>query len=298
MKTALRIPSVNHSERHVYGSAGGVNLHWVELGDPDSNPPLVLLHGLSDCHSTWSSVAAELAKGRRVLIPDLPGHGYSERPDASYELQWYAGVIAQWLDLLGIPQADIVGHSFGGGVAQMMLRDYRRCIRRLALLSSGGLGREVAMELRLASTPWVIEKLGQPFMAMGTLLALWHARHGLSKAQLVELREINSQRGSARAFGRTVGDVINWRGQTRTFFQHAHEIVDLPPIGLFWGDLDRIIPIAHAYKMIETVDGVLLKVFEGCGHFPHHERPLWVVQAFQEFFSRPVLCAAHLKSSG
>lgn len=292
MNSLLQPEPCHPSAQHHYADVGGVNLHWIEVGDSDANPPLILLHGLNDCYSTWEQITVELAKDRRVLIPDLPGHGYSGRPDASYEIQWYASVMAQWLDLLDIDQVDCAGHSFGGGVAQMLLRECRHRIRRLALLASGGLGREVAIELRLASIPWLIEKLGQPFMAKGTLIALWHLDNSLRREHIAELSRINAQSGSARAFARTVADVINWRGQSRTFFEHAHEIPDMPPIGLFWGDLDRIIPISHARKLVDAVDGTPLKIFEGCGHFPHHERPQCVVLAFQEFFDTPKPLAA------
>jgi len=295
MRTALQPTATHSSARHCYADVGGVNLHWVEVGQPNANPPLVLLHGLNDCYSTWKHITAELAQDRWVLIPDLPGHGYSGRPDASYELQWHASIIAQWLEMLDIQQADCAGHSFGGGVGQMLLRECRHRIRRLALLSTGGLGREVTFGLRLASIPWIIEKLGQPFMARGSLMALRHIGRSLRKDHITELSEINSQKGSARAFARTVADVINWRGQTRTFFQHAHEITELPPIGLFWGDLDRVIPIAHARELIEAVDGIVLKVFEGCGHFPHHERPECVAGAFRDFFNAPTSCAAQIR---
>lgn len=291
MPKPLRPGSDLPSAHHRYGVVDGVNLHWIEVGDSDANPPLVLLHGLNDCYNTWKQVATELARDRRVLIPDLPGHGYSGRPDASYELQWYARVMAQWLELVGIQQMDCVGHSFGGGVAQMLVRECRHRIRKLGLLSSGGLGREVALELRLASIPWLVENLGQPFMAKGTLIALWHLDNSLRREHITELSKINAQKGSARAFARTLCDVINWRGQTRNFFQHAHEIEDLPPIGLFWGDLDRVIPIAHAQALAKAVDGTLLKVFEGCGHFPHQERPKCVTRAFQEFFGATKPCA-------
>ena len=79
-----------------------------------------------------------------MLVPDLPGHGLSARPDASYELRWYAHVMARWLDAAGVERADVVGHSFGGGVAQMMLLECPERFRRLVLVSSGGLGREIA----------------------------------------------------------------------------------------------------------------------------------------------------------
>lgn len=124
--------------RHHFARVEGVRLHWAELGESTANPPLVLLHGLSDCYRTWRQIAPEFARDRRVLAPDLPGHGLSARPDASYELPWYAHVMARWLETAGVDRADVVGHSFGGGVAQMMLLECAQRIRRLVLVSSGG----------------------------------------------------------------------------------------------------------------------------------------------------------------
>ena len=53
---------------------------------------------------------------------------------------------------------------------------------------------------------------------------------------------MNATAGSARAFARTARDVINWRGQTRLFLQRAHEIRALPPIAVYWGDRDELVP--------------------------------------------------------
>src|SRR5687767_13260797 len=99
-------------------SIRGTTLHWVELGDErnETERPLVLLHGLYDSHRTWSRVVAQLAERRRVLVLDLPGHGLSERPDASYAIDWYAEIVAAWVDALDLRSIDLVGHSFGGGV--------------------------------------------------------------------------------------------------------------------------------------------------------------------------------------
>ena len=149
---------------HRFADVDGVRLHWVELGTPTHRAPLVLLHGLNDCSLTWKDLAPRLAPDRLVLMPDLPGHGLSGRPDASYELSWYARVVSRWMSAVGVARGDVVGHSFGGGVALMMLLTSPEHIRRLALVSSGGLGREIALTLRLAALPLVVEHLGQPFM--------------------------------------------------------------------------------------------------------------------------------------
>jgi pimeloyl-ACP methyl ester carboxylesterase len=251
----------------------GMRLHWAECGDATDGVPLVLLHGLNDSHMTWRRVAPLMAARRRVLMPDAPGCGLSERPDASYQLAWHAHVIARWLEMLGLSEVDVVGHSFGGGVAQMMLLDPTVTIRRLGLIAAGGLGPRIAFWLRLAAVPGVVEYLGQPFMAAGTRLALRAAGDCISMQDVAELSAMNGQAGSARAFARTLQDVISWRGQSQHFFPRAYEIAHLPPITLFWGDSDVIIPLADAEAFARKVDGVSVECFAGCGHYLHHEQP-------------------------
>src|SRR5450432_468477 len=275
--------------RHSFASVEGVRLHWVELGEASERTPVVLLHGLNDSYLTWKRVAPALAVDRRVLVPDLPGYGLSERPDASYELRWHAQIIARWLDSLGLERVDVVGHSFGGGVAQVMLLDRHAKIRRLVLVASGGLGRRVTPALRLASIPRVVELFGQRFMALGTRMVLRGSRAGFTKQDVSELSAMNDTPGSARAFARTVRDVIDWRGQRRTFFQRAHEVAELPPIAIFWGDRDAIIPIAQGRAFVDAVEGVVLKQFDGCGHYLHNEQPIVFADAVRAFLDDPTV---------
>lgn len=275
-------------------SFDGLRLHWVELGEPNANPPLVLMHGLNDSHRTWRQVAPELARHRRVLVPDLPGHGLSARPDATYELRWYARTMARWLDELGLDSLDVVGHSFGGGVGMVFLLECPERLRRLALVSSGGLGREIGLPLRLASIPYFVEHFGQPFMGPCTMLALKVTRV-VPRDEIERLSAMNAQRGSARAFARTVRDIVDWRGQRHSFFQRAHELSRLPSIAVFWGDRDPIIPVHHARALTNYVHGIRVTVFEGCGHYPHHERPAALVGALSDFLDDPAVPQATLR---
>ncbi len=245
--------------------------------------PVVLLHGLNDSHLTWSRVTPDLARDRRVLTPDLPGYGLSERPNASYELRWHARVIASWLEALGLEQIDLVGHSFGGGVGLVMLLECPQRIRRLVLVASGGLGREVNFALRLASLPGVVEHLGQRFMALGTRMMLHGQRAGFSRREIAELCAMNASAGSARAFARTVRDVVDWRGQRRTFFQRSSELSQIPPMAVFWGSRDTVIPPSHGRAFAEQVEGVTLREFENCGHYLHYEQSANFVRALRAF---------------
>jgi pimeloyl-ACP methyl ester carboxylesterase len=290
---------MSHRRTHHNAVIHGVRIHWVELpnvGDDSPRPPLVLLHGLNDCYRTWRRIAPLLARGRRVLMPDLPGHGLSERPDASYELRWYARLMARWMGATGLDRCDVAGHSFGGGVGQMMLFECPERIRRLALVASGGLGPEVTWLLRLAAIPRLIERFGQPLMAPCTRLAFRAVGDLFGREDAERLTSINGQQGSARAFARTVRDVIDWRGQRRCFFERAGELRRLPPIGVFWGDRDPIIPVAHARAVEARIDGVRITLFERCGHYPHHEQAEAFAAALLHFLDDPTVRAARLRA--
>jgi pimeloyl-ACP methyl ester carboxylesterase len=270
---------------HALTRVEGVEVHSAAAG---SGRPVVLVHGLGDSHRTWDRIVPALAQTRRVLAPDLPGHGLSERPDASYTLDWYSHMLARWVDAMGLEDVDVVGHSFGGGVAQRLLLDLPGRVRRLALVAPGGLGREVGLGLRLLSLTPLVERIGQPFMAPFTRLGLRALGDVYDDEEIGWLAWTNGRPGSARGLSRTVRDVIDWRGQTRHFLDSAHEVAALPPLALYWGTRDPVIPIGQAHRTAGLLEGALFTPFE-CGHFPHRERADSFARALVGFLEAPWL---------
>jgi hypothetical protein len=98
---------------------------------------------------------------------------------------------------------------------------------------------------------------------------------------------MNAERGTARAFSRTVRDVIDWRGQRRLFSQRAREVSVFPPIAVFWGDHDTLIPIAHGKAFVASTEDVRFKAFSGCGHYLYQQQPEAFVAALREFLDDP-----------
>jgi pimeloyl-ACP methyl ester carboxylesterase len=273
----------------------GVTIGWGAIGDVSKKPPLVMLHGLYDSSLTWRKIAHRLARDHYVLFPDLPGHGYSDRPDAPYDLSWYAEILGSWIKSLGYHEVDLVGHSLGGGISLTMLVHCRSLIRRLVLVSSGGLGKEIIGILKLASFPYLVERFGQPFMAMGTQIALRKLCAARSQEDIDHLSKLNGQSGSARAFSRTVRHIINFRGQTQTFHQRIHEVTELPPMLVLWGVDDPVIPISHAYDMQKEISDIELKIFSKCGHFLHLDEPDAFTDAILEFVDAPTVRRATVR---
>nr|ACR33062.1 hydrolase [Actinoplanes garbadinensis] len=79
--------------------------------------PVVLVHGLAVSHRYLMPTAHALAGRHPVLVPDLPGFGFSDKPRRAYDVGRHAEHLAAWLDVLGVPRACIAGHSFGAEVA-------------------------------------------------------------------------------------------------------------------------------------------------------------------------------------
>lgn len=260
----------------------GVELHWTEQG---TGSPLIVLHGLGDSQHTWAAVAAHLGRRYRVLRLDLPGCGLSARPDATYSLDWQARLAVAWLDRLGLDSYDVLGHSYGGGVALWLLLYRSKSVRKLALVAPGGLGNEVTPLLRLAAVFGGLEAAAE--LVIGPLTRLLLCLHGrsLPTEQRRLLCRLNARRGTARAFVRTVRDVMNWRGQTRYLLDRVHHVEQLPAVGLFWGEQDWVIPIHHGRALCGALENCSLWPLKG-GHFLHWQAPRALAEAVLAFLDR------------
>src|SRR5690606_717985 len=131
---------------HVHG-------HEVAYRSAGDGPVLVMVHGIAGSSGTWTPIMPLLARDYTVIAPDLLGHGESAKPRGDYSLGAYASGIRDLLTVLGVERATFVGHSLGGGVAMQLAYQFPQMCERLALVASGGFGKEVSPLLRAISAP-------------------------------------------------------------------------------------------------------------------------------------------------
>src|SRR5262245_21289232 len=244
--TRLRYVTV-HGYRRAYRMAG-------------TGPVLLLLHGIGDSSESWLLVTGELAQHHTVVVPDLLGHGASDKPRADYAVAAYANGMRDLLDVLGIETATLVGHSLGGGVAAQFAYQFPERCERLVLVASGGAGREVSPLLRLASAPlaevfltplhW---PLAQPLVRTA-LAVLGLLGHDLARDRAHVSRILAGlPDGDARvAFTRTLRSVVDWRGQVVSLLDRCY-LVDGIPALVVWGDRDGVIPLHHGQRAHEAL---------------------------------------------
>lgn len=246
----------------------GTELHWREHG---RGRPMVFLHGMADSHLSWLPLARAFPR-RRLLLVDLPGHGLSGRPEAAYTPEWYGDVLGDWWDGLGLEDVDLVGHSFGGALAQLLLLSRGERVSTMTLIAPGGHGPEAGLALKLLTLPGA-DRVIQPFLGFG--MRLFHSTMPstpLSRAEAAHAGWLASKPGSARALVHTARAVIDLGGQTRMIAERAHELESLPPTAMLWGDADPILPVTQAHGASRWLDGLALRLYPGVGHFPQLER--------------------------
>jgi pimeloyl-ACP methyl ester carboxylesterase len=267
-------------------SLHGRAVSYVEAG---SGPLLLLIHGMAGNHQTWQPVIEPLAREHTVLAPDLPGHGASHAGGGDYSLGSLAAGLRDLLIALGHDRATLVGHSLGGGIAMQFAYQFPQDTERLALVSSGGLGREVSPVLRAAALPGAkafIAATAGPASTAGSALARGLSAVGLRpSAEVAELARGYASLADGRrraAFLATLRAVVNTDGQ-RVAAEDRLYLTDGIPTLIIWGRNDGIIPLSHGERAAEAIPGCRLEIFEAAGHMPQLEEPARFVAVLERF---------------
>lgn len=115
----------------------GTQVFYQEFGDP-SNPVLLFIHGFGGASDNWrNNLQVVASKGFRVVAVDLPGFGLSSKDyKGSYSHASQAAVLGQFMDLLGINDVTLVGHSMGGNVALHAAFNFASRVKRVVLVDA------------------------------------------------------------------------------------------------------------------------------------------------------------------
>lgn len=128
-----------------------MSMHYVEWGNP-SSPPLLLVHGGKDHCRSWDWVAEQLSKDWYVIVPDLRGHGDSDKsPDGNYTVFSFVYDIAQLIHQMQLAPLKIVGHSLGGMISSRYAGLYPEKVKSLVLIEGLGFSPKMVAEINAKS---------------------------------------------------------------------------------------------------------------------------------------------------
>ena len=111
-------------------------LEWQSGSDLQATP-ILALHGLASSANWYERLAARLSVKHRIIAPDQRGHGQTTQAPTGYDWQTLAADAIRVLDHLGLEQAAVLGHSWGGNVAINVAARFPERVSRLVMIDGG-----------------------------------------------------------------------------------------------------------------------------------------------------------------
>ncbi|MGC2427406.1 MAG: alpha/beta hydrolase [Nitrososphaeraceae archaeon] len=234
---------------------------------------LILLHGLGASAERWLPIAPTLSKYFRVIVPDIIGFGYSDKPTVEYTMDFFIEFFEEFIDNVHIHRPIIIGSSFGGYLATEYAIRFNSRVEKLVLAAPAGMMRSstnVLDQYIMAALYPTYENALRAFMDMAYDPSIvtedtvrdFINRMRLPNAKYAFMSTLLGIRDSPRLLGR------------------LSKI--LAPTLLIWGDNDNMIPLQYS-KEYNEIPGSNLVILKDCGHTPFIERPITFSQTILKF---------------
>jgi pimeloyl-ACP methyl ester carboxylesterase len=255
--------------------------------------PLVLMHGFPTSSFDYHLVLPELAKTRRVVLFDLPGQGFSDKPERySYSLFEQADVVEGLLTRLGLTRAHVVAHDLGVSIACELLARQQRKLHKLEFASltlmSAGVYDELA---RITPLQKVLQTPLGGFvagLAIGSVFKLQMQRvfaRGVDDAELDAMWELMLYLDGHKRMPQ-IASYLSERTRFEERWLGALRISEGCPVHVLWGSRDPTSRFTIAERLAEEVPGAELTRLSGVGHYPHLEAPDETAYALTQWLDR------------
>jgi pimeloyl-ACP methyl ester carboxylesterase len=267
----------------------GVRTTWYE-GAPDGpseEPPVVLVHGLGGSATNWTALAPLLARRRRVLVADLPGHGRSAPLARVRQLTDLADHLATLAEARGFLPGAVVGHSMGGVVALRLAVERPEAVRALVLVDSAGIVSTTTRARRALNVATLVQpaKRVAPFrarVAVSPLLrrAVFGYWGAVDPAALTTESVIGYLEGPAHATGVRAAALALTADEPRADTDRVR-----CPALVVWGARDRMTPIRDGFEFARRLRAPL-RVVPATGHLLPAEAPEACRALLEQFLDR------------
>lgn len=240
--------------------SSGVTLPYVEQGDPDGMP-LVLLHGMSDSWRSFECILPYLPASLHTIALTQRGHGDADRPEDGYHLQDFAADLAEVVAALDLSPAIIVGHSMGSFVAQRFAIDHPEQTRALVLIGSA-----TSVHSNPEALAYLNSALGDLHGAVDPAFVREFQTSPGVPADLLEIVIEESLKVPARVWRET------WRGLLTMDTAAELAAVQAPTL-IVWGEEDALLPRSEQALLAAGIANSRLLIYPGLGHNLHWEEP-------------------------
>jgi 2-hydroxy-6-oxonona-2,4-dienedioate hydrolase len=240
----------------------GNKIRYLESGD--SKKTLVLVHGLGASAERWSNVIPKFAKYYHVIVPDLIGFGYSDKPIVDYTPNFFSMFLGKFFDALGLKRPNVIGSSLGGQIAAEYASINPNNIKKLILVSPAGAMKQ--------STPaldaYIMAALYPNEQSAKNAFEMMESSGNEVDDEIVNAFIERMQLPNAKlAFMSTVLGLKN-----ADIITPKLHMINCPTL-VIWGSRDPVIPIQHAEGFVSYIPNCQFYTMDGCGHTPYVQEP-------------------------
>ncbi|WP_298196380.1 alpha/beta hydrolase [Novosphingobium sp.] len=249
--------------------SAGYDIVIAEAGDR-SGPAVVFIHGsgpgASGASNFRQNIAAFVAAGYRVILPDMIGYGGSSKPEGiDYTLQLFTDTLYEALVAHGLTRASLVGNSLGGGVALQLALDHPDFVHNLVLMAPGCVAPREAYFVMPGITKMVSSFGGPEFDLAEQKRLVTNLVHPDFAPQIPDA--LVAERF---AVARTQPKDVLMRMRTPDLSPRLADITQ--PVFVLWGLNDEFCPEAHARLFLDNCPDVRAITFGRTGHWVQVER--------------------------
>ena len=220
-------------------------------------PQVLMLHGWGCDHTFFRPVAQELSRDRRVLVPDFPAHGSSEKPPRPWNVGDFEQGVAELIRTQMHAPVDIVAHSFGVRVAIKLSAEHPDLVHRMVLTGAAGIRKPLTDEQKKKSEAFQRKKRFYDRLASVPFLSKPAAHY---KEALIQRHGSPDYLALDEEMRKTFVKVIN---EDLTELLPAIQASTL----LVFGEQDTETPLWMGQKMEALIPDAGLVVFENDDHF-------------------------------
>ncbi|WP_202888902.1 alpha/beta fold hydrolase [Pseudomonas lurida] len=259
--------------------------------------PVVLLHGWPQTSWAWRRMVPLLSPMCDVIVPDLPGFGFSSKPESGFDKRTIARRLREFVKALGLSRIALVGHDLGGHVAYAYAAQWPEEVSHLAFIESSlpMFGQEEAMDVSKGGS-WhfgfnmagdISEELvrGREYLFVDYVMR--RDKVGLFDSMAVSEADIQHY---ASALARP--------GALRSSFSYYRTLPVDREDNRVWGQTPLSMPVlavgaqwGYGAASSQTIRRVASNVedvlIERCGHYPPEERPAELASAIQDLLTKP-----------
>ena len=272
------MPTMNKPvpEGHYAKLPNGHRIHYLDEG---KGPVVVFLHGSGNGASGYSNFKGNyphlVKHGYRVILPDLVGFGYSDKPaDVEYPLSFFVECVKQTLDQIGVSKYTLVGNSLGGAVALGFALAHPGNVEKLVLMAPGGLN-DLPDYLAMPGMAAMFQLFGS-----GTPVTLERMKEFFIKAFVVNPACVDDQLVAERfELMKLQNPQVMKTMKVPNMTERLPEI-KTPSLAL-WGLNENMMPESGILRLAKGMPNCRMVLVPQCGH--------WVMIEHRDLFNRMVL---------